>query len=89
MARSRSILIVDDNKGILTSLQFVLGDRFAHVLSLSSPQGILPLLERQTVDVVLLDMNFFSTCRKSSDTIPSCPWCCSRPLPTSVWPWRG
>ena len=58
MARSRSILIVDDNKGILTSLQFVLGDRFAHVLSLSSPQGILPLLERQTVDVVLLDMNF-------------------------------
>ena len=58
MARSRSILVVDDNKGILASLQYLLGDRFAHVLCLSSPQGILSLLERQAVDVVLLDMNF-------------------------------
>ena len=58
MTRSRSILVVDDNKGVLTSLQYLLGDRFAHVICLSSPQGILPLLERQPVDVVLLDMNF-------------------------------
>ena len=58
MARSRSILVIDDNKGILASLQYLLGDRFAHVICLSSPQGILSLLERQAVDVVLLDMNF-------------------------------
>ena len=58
MACSRSILVVDDNKGILASLQYLLGDRFAHVICLSSPQGILSLLERQAVDVVLLDMNF-------------------------------
>ena len=58
MTRSRSILVVDDNKGVLTSLQYLLGDRFAHVICLSSPQSILPLLERQPVDVVLLDMNF-------------------------------
>lgn len=58
MAVSYSILVVDDNRSILTSLQFLLGDYFAHVLSLSSPQGILALLEREEVDVVLLDMNF-------------------------------
>lgn len=58
MAVSYSILVVDDNRSILTSLQFLLGDYFAHVLSLSSPQGMLALLEREEVDVVLLDMNF-------------------------------
>lgn len=58
MATSHTILIVDDNKSILTSLQFLLGDVFAHVLSLSSPQGLYTLLQRERVDVVLLDMNF-------------------------------
>ena len=67
MARSRSILVVDDNKGILASLQYLLGDRFAHVICLSSPQGILSLLERQAVDVVLLDMNFSAGLNSGSE----------------------
>lgn len=58
MKTARSILIVDDNKSILTTLQFLLADYFEHILSLSSPQGVMGLLDREKVDVVLLDMNF-------------------------------
>lgn len=58
MKASNTLLIVDDNKSILTTLQFLLSDYFEHILSLSSPQGILSLLDREQVDVILLDMNF-------------------------------
>lgn len=58
MTAKHTILVVDDNKNILASLQFLLSDRFGHVLSLSSPQGILGILRQERVDVVLLDMNF-------------------------------
>lgn len=58
MSPARSILVVDDNKSILTSLQFLLADHFAHVLCVSTPQSIIGLLKQQPVDVVLLDMNF-------------------------------
>lgn len=58
MKASYTLLIVDDNKSILTSLQFLLTDYFEHILSLSSPQGMLALLDKNKVDVVLLDMNF-------------------------------
>ena len=52
------ILIVDDNKSILSALQFLLEDVFKHVKSVSNPNIIPHELETCHYDVVLLDMNF-------------------------------
>lgn len=54
----KAILIIDDNPNILTSLRFLLSDRFKTVCTLSSPQGAVAQLRREPADVVLLDMNF-------------------------------
>lgn len=54
----RTILVVDDNKGILTALRICLEGVFDRILTLSSPEEILAILQQESIDVVLLDMNF-------------------------------
>lgn len=54
----RTILVVDDNKGILTALKICLEGVFDRILTLSSPEEILAILQQESIDVVLLDMNF-------------------------------
>lgn len=51
---------MDDNRNILTSLQYLLVDYFERILTLDSPVTIPTLLAQNEVDVVLLDMNFSS-----------------------------
>ena len=51
---------MDDNRNILTSLQYLLADYFAQILMLNSPVTIPTVLAQNDVDVVLLDMNFSS-----------------------------
>jgi DNA-binding NtrC family response regulator len=53
-----NILIVDDSKSILTSLEILLAPEFRIVRSLSNPGQILSELRRQDYNLVLLDMNF-------------------------------
>ncbi|MDR0558930.1 MAG: sigma-54 dependent transcriptional regulator [Prevotellaceae bacterium] len=53
-----SILIVDDNKNVLTTLRILLERYFDTVTLLSSPNMLLNTLQTQSPDVVLLDMNF-------------------------------
>jgi len=53
-----TILIVDDNEEILWSLNQLLKNEFGKILTLRNPNQIMNLLEREDVDVVLLDMNF-------------------------------
>lgn len=67
MMKQGTIVIVDDNKSILTSLQILLGDVFMNVITLSSPNGLVALLRRETVDVVLLDMNFTSVVNNGNE----------------------
>lgn len=58
MARRGTVLVIDDNRNILVSLKYLLGDYFAKVLTANDP-GVLPsLLLQEQVDVALLDMNF-------------------------------
>ncbi len=52
------ILIVDDNKSVLSALRFLLEDEFKHVKGVSNPNVIPHELETGQYDVVLLDMNF-------------------------------
>lgn len=58
MANYNTILIVDDNPGILTAAKICLDGVFERIITLSSPDGILTTLQQERVDVVLLDMNF-------------------------------
>jgi DNA-binding NtrC family response regulator len=53
-----SILIVDDNKNVLTALRILLENYFETVTLWSSPGQIHALSREAAPDVVLLDMNF-------------------------------
>lgn len=58
MAKQGTILVVDDNKGILTAVQMLLGTCFEKVITISTPNKIKTTVHNEDVDVVLLDMNF-------------------------------
>ena len=58
MTKQGTILIVDDNKGILTAVQMLLGTCFEKVITISTPNKIKATLHDENIDVVLLDMNF-------------------------------
>lgn len=53
-----TVLLVDDNKSVLTSLELLLEERFDQVETASHPNRILSVLDTQTIDLVILDMNF-------------------------------
>ena len=58
MTKQGTILVVDDNKGILTAVQMLLGTCFEKVITISTPNKIKATLHDENIDVVLLDINF-------------------------------
>ena len=52
------ILIVDDNKNVLSALRILLENYFGSVHVLTNPNLLLSKLKEISPDVVLLDMNF-------------------------------
>jgi DNA-binding NtrC family response regulator len=53
-----NILIVDDNKSILSTLEILLSSEFGKITVISNPALILSELRKNDFNVVLLDMNF-------------------------------
>jgi len=53
-----NILIVDDNKSILSTLEILLSPEFVEVTAISNPNQILSGLKKNDYNTVLLDMNF-------------------------------
>ncbi|MCS2890827.1 sigma-54-dependent transcriptional regulator [Parabacteroides faecis] len=53
-----TVLIVDDNKSVLTSLELLLEDEFERIETASNPNRILSVLDTMPVDLIILDMNF-------------------------------
>lgn len=53
-----TILIVDDNKSVLASLELLLEGEFDRILTAANPNQITALLSTTAIDVVILDMNF-------------------------------
>ena len=58
MAKQGRLIIVDDNRGILSAVKLLTEKHFASVVGLSSPNLLISELRLQGADVVLLDMNF-------------------------------
>lgn len=53
-----TILIVDDNKSVLTSLELLLEREFEKIETVSDPNKIFSILNESIIDLVILDMNF-------------------------------
>ena len=53
-----TILIVDDNKSVLASLELLLENEFSTVRTAANPNQITTLLTTTSIDIVILDMNF-------------------------------
>ena len=52
------ILILDDNKSVLTALEMLLQTEFEYVYTLRNPSCLVSTIQKHQIDVVLLDMNF-------------------------------
>lgn len=55
-----TLLVVDDNRNILTTVKMVMEQTFERIVCLASPSGLMTRLREEQPDVVLLDMNFHS-----------------------------
>ena len=53
-----TILIVDDNKGVLASLELLLETEFSEIKTAGNPNQIISILNTSPIDVIILDMNF-------------------------------
>ena len=58
MPKHKTILVIDDNKGVLSALKLLLKNHFERLIALPSPVTIPSVLREENPDVVLLDMNF-------------------------------
>lgn len=58
MKKKGKILIVDDNEEILVALRLHLSGYFESVVTEKKPEAIPSLLNRESYDVIILDMNF-------------------------------
>lgn len=58
MAKRGTLLIVDDNRNILSAVKLLADNYFAKVVTLSSPTTLLSTIAVENPDVLLLDMNF-------------------------------
>ena len=53
-----TILIVDDNKGVLASLELLLETEFSEIKTAHHPNQIISIINTSPIDVIILDMNF-------------------------------
>ena len=60
MKKQGTLLIVDDNRNILTTVRMLLEPIFSQIITIATPNSILAKLREEHPDVVLLDMNFSS-----------------------------
>ena len=62
-----TILVVDDNPAILMATKITLENVFQNVFTLSSPEKIIDTIRQESVDIVLLDMNFTAGVNSGQD----------------------
>ncbi|MBU8892601.1 MAG: sigma-54 dependent transcriptional regulator [Bacteroidales bacterium] len=58
MIKNSKILIVDDDKQVLKTLEFLLETEFGQITTLKDPNQLPSMLRSEKFDVILLDMNY-------------------------------
>ncbi|MCM1532015.1 MAG: sigma-54 dependent transcriptional regulator [Bacteroides sp.] len=67
MKPKQTILVVDDNAGVLTAVEMLLRPCFGKVVTLSDPNRIPAVLQSDKPDAVLLDMNFHASINNGNE----------------------
>lgn len=60
MMKKATLLVVDDDKDLLTAVKILLRPKVEKVIVESNPENLMAILSREKVDLVMLDMNFKS-----------------------------
>lgn len=60
MPKKLNILVVDDNRSVLAAVEILLKNYFGKVFILPSPNRVLSMINNESIDIILLDMNFTS-----------------------------
>lgn len=63
------ILILDDNKSVLTALEMLLHSHFEDVFVLTNPNSLISDIQTHKIDVVLLDMNFKADIKSGNEGV--------------------
>lgn len=58
--KQANILIVDDDKDILTAVRLLLKNEVKQIVTEANPESLMHVLAQQPFDILLLDMNFHS-----------------------------
>jgi len=56
--KNKKILIADDDLNIIASLKYMLSEENFDILAMTTPNAVTENLKRESVDLVLIDMNF-------------------------------
>ena len=67
MKKQGTLLIVDDNRNILTTVKILIENVFARIVAIANPDNILTKLHEEQPDIVLLDMNFRSSINNGNE----------------------
>ncbi|MDR0294841.1 MAG: sigma-54 dependent transcriptional regulator [Prevotellaceae bacterium] len=65
--KQASILVVDDDKDVLTTVRFLLKPEVKEIVTDSNPENLQRLLSDNRFDILLLDMNFISTINSGNE----------------------
>jgi two-component system response regulator HydG len=60
LLKKATVLIVDDDPDVLTAVRLLLKTEVKEVITEKNPEQLNSLLQRNTIDIILLDMNFNS-----------------------------
>ena len=56
-----NILVVDDDKDVLTAVRFLLKSEVRNIVTEANPENLRKLLSENSFDILMLDMNFNSS----------------------------
>ena len=67
--KKATVLVVDDDTDVLTAVKLLLKTEVHEIITEKNPENINSLLNRNQIDLVLLDMNFNSAINTGNEGI--------------------
>lgn len=67
--KQASILVLDDDKDVLTAIELLLKKEARKVITEKNPENLLTLLKKEQFDLILLDMNFSASINTGNEGI--------------------